>query len=120
MVLKESDVISLHVHVTDETKYMINKKTLGKMKKDSYIINTSRGEVVNERDIIEFLENGYLKGYATDVLENEFDNIRNSSILHGANRGLNIIVTPHVGGMTWEGQQKAYKWAIDKLKDIND
>ena len=38
----------------------------------------------------------------------------------GVRVGLNIVVTPHIGGMTWEGQQKAYKWAIDKLKDIND
>ena len=118
MVLKESDIISLHVHVTDETKYMINKKTLGKMKKNSYIVNTSRGEIVNERDIIECLESGYLKGYATDVVEHEFDNVRNSPILHGANRGLNIIITPHTGGMTWEGQQKAYKWSISKLKEL--
>jgi D-3-phosphoglycerate dehydrogenase len=117
-VLENSDIISLHVHVTDETKYMINKKTLVKLKKNSYIVNTSRGEIVNERDVIDFLDSGHLKGYATDVIENEFDNIRNSPILHGANRGLNIIITPHTGGMTWEGQQKAYKWSINKLKEL--
>ena len=47
------DVISLHVHVTDETKYIINKNLLGLAKKDLYIINTSRGEIVNEIDIVE-------------------------------------------------------------------
>ena len=118
LVLRESDIISLHVHVTDETKYIINKKTLVKMKKNSYIVNTSRGEIVDERDVIDFLESGHLKGYATDVIENEFDNIRNSPILQGVNRGLNIIITPHIGGMTWEGQQKAYKWSISKLKKL--
>jgi len=120
LVLRESDIISLHVHVNDETKYMINKKMLVKMKKNSYIVNTSRGEIVNEKDIIEYLKKGHLKGYSSDVIEDEYGNRNESPILKGIKEGLNIIVTPHVGGMTWEGQQKAYRWAIDKLKDIND
>tara|TARA_Y100000034_G_C6801265_1_gene359407 strand:- start:11 stop:958 length:948 start_codon:yes stop_codon:yes gene_type:complete len=119
LVLRESDIISLHVHVTDETKYMINKKTLVKMKNNSYIINTSRGEIVNEKDVVELLEDGHLKGYATDVIEDEYGNRNDSPILKGVKEGLNIIVTPHVGGMTWEGQQKAYRWAIDKLIGID-
>ena len=97
---------------------MINKKTLGKLKKNSYIVNTSRGEIVNEGDIIESLKNGNLKGYATDVIEDEYGNRHNSPILNGVKKGLNIIVTPHVGGMTWEGQQKAYMWSISKLKEL--
>ena len=117
-IVENSDIISLHVHANDETRYMINKKTLGKMKKNSYIVNTSRGEIVNEGDIIESLKNGNLKGYATDVIEDEYGNRHNSPILNGVKKGLNIIVTPHVGGMTWEGQQKAYEWSINKLKNI--
>ena len=117
-VLENSDILSLHVHANDETKYMINKKVLGKLKKNSYIVNTSRGEIVNEKDIVQSLKDGHLKGYATDVLEDEYGNRHNSPILKGVKEGLNIIVTPHIGGMTWEGQQKAYKWAIDKLGGI--
>ena len=117
-VLKQSDVISLHVHATDETRHMVDKKFLDCMKKGSYIINTSRGEIVNEEDIVQSLRGGHLKGYATDVIEDEYGNRNNSPILHGVKEGLNIIVTPHVGGMTWEGQQKAYKWSIDKLKKL--
>ena len=117
MVLKSSDIISLHVHVTDETKYMVDKKFLDSMKKDSYIINTSRGEIVNEKDIVQSLRDGHLKGYATDVIEDEYRDIFPiSPILHGVKEGLNIIVTPHIGGMTWEGQQKAYEWSINKLR----
>ena len=117
-LLKQSDIISLHVHANDETRHMINKKKLVKMKNNSYIVNTSRGEIVNEHDIVESLKNGKLKGYATDVIEDEYGNRENSPILNGVKEGLNIIVTPHVGGMTWEGQQKAYKWAINKLKKV--
>ena len=117
-IVENSDILSLHVHANDETKYMINKKVLGKLKKNSYIVNTSRGEIVNEEDIIESLKNGNLKGYATDVIEDEYGNRHNSPILNGVKKGLNIIVTPHVGGMTWEGQQKAYMWSISKLKEL--
>ena len=118
LLLEESDIISLHVHATNETRHMINKKTLGKMKNNSYIVNTSRGEIVNEHDIVDALRSGKLKGYATDVIEDEYGNRENSPILNGIKEGLNIIVTPHVGGMTWEGQQKAYMWSISKLKEL--
>ena len=114
-LFKISDVVSLHVHVTDETKYMINKDLFGYIKKDCYIINTSRGEIVNENDIVEGLESGIITGYGTDVIENEFDDLTKSPIIKAMNFGENIIVTPHVGGMTIEGQTKAYKWSIDKL-----
>ena len=117
-VLKNSDIISLHVHANDETRHMINKKTLGKMKKNSYIVNTSRGEIVNEEDVVKSLKDGHLKGYATDVIEDEYGDKYRSPILNGVKKGLNIIVTPHVGGMTWEGQQKAYMWSISKLKEL--
>ena len=118
LVLRESDIISLHVHANDETRHMINKKTLVKMKNNSYIVNTSRGEIVNEHDIVDTLRSGKLKGYATDVIEDEYGSRENSPILNGIKEGLNILVTPHVGGMTWEGQQKAYKWSISKLKEL--
>tara|TARA_B110000977_G_scaffold201854_1_gene299359 strand:+ start:5473 stop:6423 length:951 start_codon:yes stop_codon:yes gene_type:complete len=110
-----SDVVSLHVHVTDETKYIINKDLFGSIKKDCYIINTSRGEIVNENDIVEGLESGIITGYGTDVIENEFDNLNDSPIIKSMNKGENIIITPHVGGMTIEGQTKAYNWAVNKL-----
>ena len=118
LLLKISDVISLHVHANDETRHMIDKKVLGKMKNNSYIVNTSRGEIVNEHDIVDCLRSKKLKGYATDVIEDEYGNRENSPILNGVKEGLNILVTPHVGGMTWEGQQKAYMWSISKLEEL--
>ena len=118
LVLKESDIISLHVHSNNETRHMINKKTLVKMKNNSYIVNTSRGEIVNEHDIIESLKSEKLKGYATDVIEDEYGNRYKSPILNRVKKGLNIIVTPHVGGKTWEGQERAYMWSISKLEEL--
>lgn len=107
------DAVSLHVHVTDETRYMINRELLNR--KVKYIVNTSRGEIVNEKDIVEALKAGNLRGYGADVLEHEFENISNSPFFQLDNSKLNCIFTPHVGGMTMQGQTKAYKWSIDKL-----
>jgi len=114
-MFQECDVISLHVHVTEETKYMISLKLLGLAKKDLYIINTSRGEIVNELDIVEALNTRRLTGYGADVVENEFDDLTKSPIIKAMNKGKNIIITPHTGGMTIEGQTKAYEWSINKL-----
>jgi len=114
-MFQECDVISLHVHVTNETKYMISSKLLGLSKKGLYLINTSRGEIVNEEDIVQALGNKNLLGYGADVIEDEFDDLTKSPIIKAMNEGKNIIVTPHIGGMTIEGQTKAYKWAINKL-----
>jgi D-3-phosphoglycerate dehydrogenase len=114
-IFQKCDIISLHVHVTDETKYMINKNLFGFIKKDCYIINTSRGEIVNENDIVEGLKSSIITGYGTDVIENEFDDLTKSPIIKAMNSGENVIITPHIGGMTIEGQTKAYKWSINKL-----
>jgi D-3-phosphoglycerate dehydrogenase len=114
-LFKICDVVSLHVHVTPETTYMINEKILGLSKKNPYIINTSRGEIVNEVDIVNALDKGLISGYGTDVIENEFDDLTKSPIIKAMNNNKNIIVTPHVGGMTIEGQTKAYTWAVNKL-----
>tara|TARA_X000001382_G_scaffold95044_1_gene69504 strand:- start:2 stop:499 length:498 start_codon:yes stop_codon:yes gene_type:complete len=114
-ILASADVVSLHVHVTEETKHMINKELLGYMKKNSYIVNTSRGDIVNEYDIVDALQTRHLSGYGTDVVEDEFNDLTKSPIIKAMNQGENIIITPHIGGMTIEGQTKAYKWSIDKL-----
>ena len=114
-----SDVIALHVHVSYETKYMINKDVIKHMKKKPYIINTSRGEIVHEKDLIDGLKNGKIAGYGTDVIEDEFGSISESPIIKGVKDGLNIIATPHTGGMTWEGQLLAYGHAIKKFSSEN-
>lgn len=114
-IFETSDVITLHVHVTNETKYMVNETMLNLCKRSPYIINTSRGEIVCEQDIVNALDSKLISGYGTDVIENEFDDIHKSPIIDAMNRNKNIIVTPHIGGMTREGQEKAYLWAVNKL-----
>ena len=69
----------------------------------------------NEKDIVKGLKSGVITGYGTDVIEDEFGDLTKSPIIKAMNDGKNIIVTPHVGGMTIEGQTKAYEWSINKL-----
>jgi phosphoglycerate dehydrogenase-like enzyme len=110
-----SDVISIHAHVNEQTKYMINKKNLKFAKKKPVIINTSRGELVKEDDIIWGFKNQLISGYGTDVIEKEFEDIKKSLIIRNIGK-YNIIVTPHVGGMTYQGQLRAYSFALSKFK----
>ena len=108
------DAVSLHVHVGDETKYMIDYDLLSRNVK--FLVNTSRGEIVKESDVIKALNEGKLYGYGADVIEDEFGDISKSPFFNLDNSKLNCIFTPHIGGMTIQGQEKAYKWAINKLK----
>ena len=107
------DAVSLHVHVSDETKYMINYDLLSRGVK--FLVNTSRGEIVNEYDVIRALKECKLWGYGTDVIEDEFGDIGGSPFFSLDISKLNCIFTPHIGGMTIQGQTKAYKWAVNKL-----
>ena len=116
-LLEESDVVFLHTHVTEETRGMVDEEFLSYMKEGSYLINTSRGELVEERAIIDSLELGHLKGYGTDVISDEFGDIKNSELIDfSINPNNNVVITPHIGGMTIEGQTKAYNWAVRKFK----
>ena len=108
------DAVSLHVHVGDETKYMIDYDLLSRNVK--FLVNTSRGEIVKESDVIKALNECKLYGYGADVIEDEFGDISKSPFFNLDNSKLNCIFTPHIGGMTIQGQEKAYKWAINKLK----
>ncbi len=118
-LLDKSDVVFLHTHVTEETRGMVDEEFLSYMKEGSYLINTARGELVDEEAIIESIKVGHLKGYGTDVIKDEFGDIENSKLVEfSINPNNNVIITPHIGGMTIEGQTKAYHWAINKFKEI--
>ena len=81
------------------------------------MINTARGELVDEEAIIESIKVGHLKGYGTDVIKDEFGDIQNSKLVEfSINPNNNVVITPHIGGMTIEGQTKAYLWAANKFK----
>lgn len=110
-LLAKSDFISLHVPLTDETRHMINKDTLKKIKRGAFLINTSRGQVVNEHDLIEALRSGHLAGAGLDVYDNE-PNVSPELI------GMpNVITTPHIASATWEARNKMGERAVGAILD---
>ena len=104
------DVLSLHIDLNKTTVEWIDKKFINNFKNDIYLVNTSRGEVVNEQHIKDLLLSGKIKGYATDVLQTEYN--QKESQFKGLN---NVIVTPHIAGVTIDAQEKAYRRVMEKI-----
>ncbi|MCD6257561.1 D-glycerate dehydrogenase [Candidatus Aerophobetes bacterium] len=99
-LLKESDFISLHVPLTSKTRHLIGEKELGLMKKTAYLINTSRGAVIDEIALVKALKKGKIAGAALDVYENE------PEITEGLSDMKNVVLTPHIGSATKEAREK--------------
>ncbi len=111
-VISESDVISVHCVLTPQTKNMFCKEVFAKMKPNAYFINTSRGEIVNEDDLIDALNSGHLAGAAIDVTVKE--PISSDSPLITAD---NLIITPHIAGSAYDVQVCGTNMIIDSLSD---
>jgi len=108
--LKFCDIISINPSLNLSSKKLISKNIFKNFKKNLVIVNTSRGEVVDEKYILHLIKNkGYI--YSCDVLENEqdIDKLRKSPIFKESKKNKNIIITPHVAGATCESQLKALK-----------
>jgi phosphoglycerate dehydrogenase-like enzyme len=120
MLLTTSDVIALHVHVTEETLGMIDAEHLARMKDDVLLVNTSRGDIVNEEDLVTFLKIHPEARVATDVLADEVRNRLGSQLLQYAAQSEQVIITPHIGGMTREAQEIAYGHAALRLQHYFD
>ena len=95
-IYKEADFISLHVPLTDETNHLITKNELGVFKSTTYLINTCRGEVINQSDLKEALINQKISGAFLDVFETE--PCVDMELLSLPN----LFATPHIGGNAWE------------------
>ena len=89
-VLREADIVSLHVPLLPSTHHLINKESLSSMKKTAFLINTSRGAVIDEKALVHALKNGVIKGAAIDVYEFE------PKLTKGLTKLSNIVLTPHI------------------------
>ncbi|MFZ5933217.1 MAG: 2-hydroxyacid dehydrogenase [Patescibacteria group bacterium] len=113
-LLAKSDFVSLHVPLTDETRHMINAETLAKMKKGSFLVNTARGPVVDERPLVDALKSGHLAAAALDVYDNE-PNIDPELLVMP-----NTITTPHIASATLEARNKMGEMAVNAILDVFD
>ncbi len=110
-LLRQSDIVSLHLPLTNSNRGFVNKEQLEKMKDTALLINTARGQLVNEADLAEALNNGKIAGAATDVLSEEPPVAGNPLI--GAK---NCIITPHNAWMSREARQRVLEITSDNLR----
>lgn len=111
-LLESADFITCHVPATPETKHMFNAERFAKMKPAAYLVNTSRGEIIDENALYEALKNNKIAGAALDVFEVE----------PPANKQLlelpNLVCTPHIGAQTREAQELASTVIAEKVIQI--
>ena len=110
-LLKNSDIISIHVVLGERYKNLITKKELGMMKKTSFIINTSRGPIINENDLVEALKDEKIAGAGLDVYDKE-----PLSQDHKLRFLPNAFLLPHIGYVTAENYSKFYLQMIENLE----
>ncbi|MDC3091779.1 2-hydroxyacid dehydrogenase, partial [Rickettsiales bacterium] len=119
---KNVDILSVHVPHEKNTENLINSKIISSMKKNSFLINTSRGEIIDWKAVLKYLKNNKLRGVAMDVFDGEFKtgfkkNIQNHPFLNYAKKNDNVILTPHIGGSTIESWQMT---EIETIKNVEN
>lgn len=121
-LFENCDIVSLHVPLTEETKFLVNNNFLSKFKKDIYIINTSRGKVLCIKDLVDSIDNGKVLGACLDVLEYEGLSFENVSLPPEFNELIsreNVVLTPHIAGWTHESNFKMATTIANKVEALN-
>jgi D-3-phosphoglycerate dehydrogenase len=115
-LLEQSDVLSIHVDMTEENRGLIGAEPLARMKPGAVLVNTSRGAVIDERALLAALESGHLLAAGLDMIDGEWrDDLDKHPLVRYANCHENLIISPHVGGVTYESQRMAYTHTAKKL-----
>jgi D-3-phosphoglycerate dehydrogenase len=120
-IFEQADVITFHVPLTSETRHMVGKAYLDKFAKPIWLLNTSRGEVVQLEAVCEALEAGKLLGAGFDVLENEKINALTETQQKSFDylaKSPQVILTPHIAGWTFESYQRINEVLVEKIKDF--
>ncbi len=108
-ILKTCDIVSMHLPVTPETTGIINKNTLGIMKKDAVLINTARGEIVNTKDLAEAIKEGTIAGAGIDTLAPEPVTADNPLVSLKPPYSYRVVLTPHTAGTTFSAFKNMYR-----------
>ncbi|MFH1321279.1 MAG: NAD(P)-dependent oxidoreductase [Bacteroidota bacterium] len=148
-IFEKTDILSLHVPLTEETKYMVNDEFIKKFKKNIYLINTSRGKIVKTADLVKNMQSGKILGACLDVLEHEsasFEDLNRVGVWFNK-RGIwinklgaklhkiglwqhahpvefltwsdKVILSPHIAGWTVESYEKISRILAEKIKLLN-
>jgi len=120
-ILELSDIISLHIPLTEETKYLVNENFIYKAKKPFYIINTSRGQCIETKALIKGLKDQKILGACLDVFEqekNSFEKIGENADLNYLIESKKTILTPHIAGWTFESNYKIAETLSKKIINL--
>ena len=118
-IVKHSDILSLHIPLTKETRQMVNDEYFYHFKKPIFFINTARGEIVNTSAVLDNIKVGKILGAGLDVLETEkFPALGEQSWFDELKANGKVILTPHIGGWTFDSYRKISEVLAQKLSDI--
>jgi D-3-phosphoglycerate dehydrogenase len=116
-LLQQSDVLSIHIHLNEDNRHLLDSKALAQMKPESILINTSRGAIIDETALVDALLNGRLAGAGLDVIDGEWnEDLKQHPLIRYAREHQNLVISPHLGGVTYESQSMAYAHIVNKLK----
>lgn len=133
-IFEQTDILSIHIPLTNETKYLISSSFIDNFTKNIYLINTARGKIIKTADLVTKLKSGKILGAALDVLEYEnvsFEQISENEQQNTSEKinfskdftflknSLNVILTPHIAGLTKESNIKLSEVIADKIIDCD-
>ena len=123
-IFEKCDILSLHVPLADDTLYLVDKNYLKKFKKPIYVVNTSRGKVLNTGNLLALLKEGQVLGACLDVLEYEglsFEELETSNLsdtFKKLTQMKNVILSPHIAGWTHESHYKLAMTIVQKIRNL--
>ena len=120
-IFNNADIVSFHIPLNQETKNLINKEFLNKFKKQILLINTSRGKILNTKDLLEAIQNRKVEKACLDVLENESPTNftkEEATVFEELLKTKKVLITPHIAGKTSQSEEKIFSMLIEKLRKI--
>ena len=117
-LFRRSDIITIHIHLNDKTKNLVNKNFLKLMKPHSILINTSRGAIINEKDLLESLRLKKIAGAGLDIVVGEWldqKKLKNHKLISYSRKNSNLLIVPHIGGSTYESISGARRFVCNKI-----
>ena len=115
---KKSDVVCICIHLNKKNFKFFDKKKQTQLKENCILINTSRGEVIDEMSLVKLIKRKKIKFFATDVVSDEHKLPSSKSKIFDISDYENVYITPHMAGLTYESEELASKITINNLKQF--
>jgi D-3-phosphoglycerate dehydrogenase len=119
MLLATSDMVTLHVSYSEAARHLLNRDRIFRMKRGAVLVNTSRGELVDEAALLDALNSGHLSGAGLDVLQGEPD-IDDHPLVRYAREHSNLVITPHIGGFSPDALRVVVDFSCERIRHFFD